>query len=134
MDKEWTKLPRFSTEYLNGVESFLDFAYIRGRPQGNKILCPCAKCRNRCWARRSVVYDHLIAIGFLKGYTIWVNHGEEIPSRVLNDDDMDNQEDSRDDIDGLLYDTFRNLANTNTSTEGPNEEAKKFYNLINEAK
>jgi len=40
-----------------------------------------------------MVYDHLIAIGFLKGYTIWVNHGEEIPSRVVNDDDTDNQED-----------------------------------------
>jgi len=81
-----------------------------------------------------MVYDHLIAIGFLKGYTIWVNHGEEIPSRVVNDDDTDNQEDWRDDIDGILYDTFRNLADTNTSIEGPSEEAKKFYNLINEAK
>jgi len=107
MDKEWTKLPRFSTKYINGVESFLNFAYTRGWPQGNEILCPFAKCRNRCWARRSVVYDHLIIIGFLKGYTIWVNYGEEIPSHVLN---TDNQEDSRDDIDGLLYDTFRNLA------------------------
>ena len=32
MDKEWTKFPRFSTEYINGVKSFLDFAYTRGRP------------------------------------------------------------------------------------------------------
>jgi len=63
-----------------------------------------------------------------------VNHGEEIPSLVVNDDDTNNQEDSRDDIDGLLYDTFRNLADTNTSIEVPNKEANKFYNLINDAK
>ena len=68
MDKEWTKLPRFSKEYANGVELFLDFAYASGRAQGNEILCPCSKCRNLYWATRNVVYDHLIAKGFLKGY------------------------------------------------------------------
>ena len=46
MDKEWTKLPRFSKEYANGLELFLDFAYASGRVQGNEILCPCSKCRN----------------------------------------------------------------------------------------
>ena len=68
MDKEWTKLPRFSKEYANGVELFLDFAYVSERAQGNEILCPCSKCRNLYWATRNVVYDHLIAKGFLKGY------------------------------------------------------------------
>jgi len=129
VDKEWTKFPRFSKEYINGVELFLDFAYSSGRAQGNEILCPCSKCRNCCWARRDVVYDHLIAIGFLKGYKIWVNHGEEISSLpIVNDDDME------DDIDGLLHDTFRNVIEENGGNDGPNEEAKKFYNLINEAK
>ena len=80
MDKEWTKFSRFSKEYINGVELFLDFSYTSGRLQGNEILCPCSKCRNHCWARRYVVYDHLIVIGFVKGYNIWVNHGEEISS------------------------------------------------------
>lgn len=80
MDKEWTKLPRFSREFINGVESFLDFAYTKGRPIGGEIFCPCAKCKNHCWTRRNVVYDHLIAKGFLKGYNVWVNHGEEIPT------------------------------------------------------
>ena len=47
MDKEWTKLPRFSQEYIDGVDSFLDFAFIKGRPQGDEILCPYATCRNR---------------------------------------------------------------------------------------
>ncbi|WVZ16252.1 hypothetical protein V8G54_009234 [Vigna mungo] len=34
MEKEWTKFRRFSTKYINGLDSFLDFAYTRGRPQG----------------------------------------------------------------------------------------------------
>ena len=76
VDKEWTKFSRFSKEYIDGVELFLDFACTNGRPQGIEILCPCSKCRNCCWARRDVVYDYLIAISFLKGYNIWVNHGE----------------------------------------------------------
>ncbi|KAJ1425774.1 Transposase-associated domain [Sesbania bispinosa] len=106
MDKEWTELPRFSPEYINGVESFLDFAYNKGRPQGDEILCPCAKCKNILWARRCVVYDHLISKGFLKGYDVWVNHGERISSRMVIDDDMEDEDDTRDDIDGLLFDTF----------------------------
>ena len=126
MDKEWTKLPRFSKEYANGVELFLDFAYASRRAQGNEILCP---CRNLYWAIRNVVYDHLIAKGFLKGCNTWVNHGESIQSlSAPSHDDME------DNIDELLHDTFRNVVEGSGDNTGPNEEAKKFYKLINEAK
>jgi hypothetical protein len=46
MDKEWTKQPRLSGEYKKGVLSFLDFAYTKGKPEANEILCPCANCAN----------------------------------------------------------------------------------------
>jgi len=65
MEKEWTKRPRFSREYIEGLESFLDYAYSKGRPKGQQILCPCASCKNCWWATRNMVYDHVIAIGFL---------------------------------------------------------------------
>jgi len=39
MDKEWSKFPGISNEYIKGFESFLDFAYTRGKPQGREILC-----------------------------------------------------------------------------------------------
>jgi len=134
MDKEWTKFPRFSPEYINGVESFLDFAYTRGRTQGLEILCPCTKCRNSLWARRNVIYEHLIVKGFVKGYHIWIHHGEEIPSHTKRSyDDMIDNIDSRDDIDGLLYDTFKNVVETKGIKEGPNNEARKFCDLINDA-
>ncbi|XP_057436928.1 uncharacterized protein LOC130729257 isoform X3 [Lotus japonicus] len=136
MDKEWTKHPRFSKEYINGVQSFLDFAYTKGRPQGDEILCPCTKCRNCCWTTRNVVADHLIAKGFLKGYDVWVHHGEPIRRRfpMEIDDDMEDQEYSNDDIGGLLCNTFRSVAEEEGVSEGPNEEARKFYDLVNEAK
>jgi len=55
MDKDWTKYLRFSREYINSVESFLDFAYTRGGVVGQEILCPCASYKNCCWVRRHVV-------------------------------------------------------------------------------
>ncbi|XP_019233784.1 PREDICTED: uncharacterized protein LOC109214325 [Nicotiana attenuata] len=122
-------LPRYSKEYIDGVQHFLDFAYSDGDPQGEEIQCPCAKCCNIPWYRRNVVYDHLICNGFVKGYTRWINHGEwEIPMDVNDDMDEDN---SYDDIDGLLNDQFRYVAQG--VDECQNEDAKKFYNLVDEA-
>ena len=62
-------LARYSKEYIDGIESFLDFAYSYGDPHGEKIQCPCVKCCSILWNRRNVVYDHLICHGFVKGYT-----------------------------------------------------------------
>ena len=122
-------LARYSKEYIDGIESFLDFAYSYGDPHGEKIQCPCAKCCNILWNRRNVVYDHLICHGFVKGYTRWINHGEwDIKLNV--DDDMDY---SCDDIDGLLNDQFRDVAQAGGVYDGPNEDAKKFYSLLEEA-
>lgn len=50
------------------------------------------------------------------------------------DNNMEDQEDSHDDIDGLLYDTFRDVEEVEGVNEGPNEGARKFYNVVNEAK
>ncbi|KAH0652742.1 hypothetical protein KY289_030420 [Solanum tuberosum] len=122
-------LARYSKKYIDGIESFLDFAYSYGDPQGEEIQCPCAKCCNIRWTRRNVVYDHLICYGFVKGYTRWINHGEwDIKLNV--DDDMDY---SRNDIDGLLNDQFRDVAQAEGVYDGPNKDAKKFYNLVEEA-
>ncbi|KAG5584272.1 hypothetical protein H5410_044706 [Solanum commersonii] len=39
----------------------------------------------------------------------------------------------RDDIDGLLNDQFRDIAQVEGVYDGPNEDAKKYYNLVEEA-
>ncbi|KAH0721554.1 hypothetical protein KY284_006584 [Solanum tuberosum] len=99
--KDWIDLARYSKEYIDDVESFLDFAYSYGDPQGEEIQCN----------------------------TRWINHGKwDIKLNV--DDDMDY---SRDDIDGLLNDQFRDVAQAEGVYDGPNEDANKFYNLVEEA-
>ena len=67
--KDWMDLPRYSKEYIDGVQSFIEFAYSYGEPQGEEIQCPFAKCCNIRWIQRNVVYDHLICYGFVQGYT-----------------------------------------------------------------
>jgi len=88
--------------------------------------------KNCIWARRHVIYEHLIISGFLEGYDLWVHHGEEIPSPTSKDEDMVDDEDSHDDNNALLYDTFRNVVEAKEDKEGPNDEARKFYQLIND--
>ena len=132
VSKDWMDLPRFGKEYIEGVQSFLDFAFSVGDPQGEEIQCPCAKCCNIYWYQRHIVYDHLICYGFVEGYRRWINHGESIiPVNV--DSLMDSEGDYNDDIDGLLRDTFRDVAQVQGENEGPNEYAKMFYNLVDEA-
>ncbi|XP_004509963.1 uncharacterized protein [Cicer arietinum] len=115
MDKEWTKLSRESKEYQNGVDFFLDYAYTKGKPRGKEISCPCAKCYNTNWFTRKV------------------RHGEEIRKpNDLNDDHVNDEEDQ---IDELLFERFRDVIQEECEfNEGLNEDAKKFYNLVEEAK
>ncbi|XP_020961184.1 uncharacterized protein LOC110263754 [Arachis ipaensis] len=130
MPKDWMDLPRYSEEYINGVISFIKFANSEGEPDGQQIQCPCKRCCNIEWYRRYVVFDHLVADGFVKGYRTWINHGEWTISMVV-DDDTDDEEGAHDDIEGLRNDAFGDHAEG--VTVGQNEEAKKFYNLIDGA-
>ena len=77
----------------------------------------------------NVVYDHLICYGFVKGYTRQINHRDwDIKLNV--DDDMNY---SRYDIDEFLNDQIRDVAHVEGIYDGSNEDAKKFYNLVEEA-
>ncbi|KAL4294014.1 hypothetical protein AHAS_Ahas18G0185700 [Arachis hypogaea] len=106
MDKEWTSLPRHTEEYQHGVNSFLDFPFSKGRPQGQEILCPCSICNNFSWGRRDEVYDHLISKGFQRGYTVWVHHGERISHVDIHSKEVEVQQGFVDDIEGLLNETL----------------------------
>lgn len=123
--KDWIDLPRYGEDYISGVRYFLDVAFTKGKVEGEKILCPCAICCNDSWEKRDVVFDHLISKGFVKGYKDWIYHGEEISHMDLDDD--------VDDIDGLLFETFKDVAKEGGVHEGLNEDAKKFYKLVEDA-
>ncbi|KAK2416365.1 hypothetical protein QL285_038762 [Trifolium repens] len=134
MDKEWTKLPRHWKRYRKGVKSFLDFAYTKGSPQGREISCPCAHCANGKWARRHVVRNHLIAAGFVEGYDVWVNHGEDMPLPMDVDKDTKDQQDSHDDIGGLLYDIFRDVVEDESKNASFHSYHTKSRNSLREKK
>ncbi|KAF1874442.1 hypothetical protein Lal_00029869 [Lupinus albus] len=49
-----------SSEYIDGVEFFLNYVYTNEKPQGGEIICPCAKCHNTCWeVRQNHLEDNL---------------------------------------------------------------------------
>jgi len=56
----------------------------------------------------------------------WIYHNED-ESLI----DLDG--DSHDDINGLLFETFKDVAEGGRVHEGLNEDAKKFYKLVNDA-
>lgn len=82
MNKDWVNLARHSQECIRGVNIFLDIAFSKGFHIRNHILCLCAKCKNDHWQPRNVVYNHLFAFGFVKGYSIWVHHGKTLTASM----------------------------------------------------
>ncbi|XP_010327667.1 uncharacterized protein [Solanum lycopersicum] len=136
-DKSWMNLRRSTNEYIDGVNDFLDKAFERAS-QGNEILCPCKKCFNRNCHCRNMVEDHLICHGFVHGYTKWVFHGEGFSSRnTPHPTDEEETSNMYDDIDILLHDTFRNIVDDQRHEgvrEGPHEDAKRFFKLVEEGK
>ncbi|PNX91145.1 hypothetical protein L195_g047275, partial [Trifolium pratense] len=72
MDKSWITQPRNSSEYLQGLNGFLDLAF-KNRLNAK---CPCKNCGFKTPQSRSVMYDHLRVTPFPVGYTSWCYHGE----------------------------------------------------------
>jgi hypothetical protein len=115
--------------YKQGVNSFLAFAF-RQSAVGNKILCPCRKCVNSFWREAGEVREHLICVGFLKGYTTWTLHGEASTSFVNhgnNDDEFSEHRTEDDAISELLKDLACGLDDggdmeDDGSFEQPNED------------
>ncbi|XP_057756143.1 uncharacterized protein LOC130975353 [Arachis stenosperma] len=133
MSKDWMDTPRHEKEYQVGVERFLHFAFSsKGVHQGEEIQCPCAKCCNIFWLKRDDVYDHLICHDFVKGYRWWFNHGESLFAMDI-DSDIGGEYNCNDNIDELLRDRFRDNTQVDGQNMGPNECAKEFYKLVDEA-
>ncbi|KAL7218732.1 hypothetical protein ACSBR2_011915 [Camellia fascicularis] len=80
MDKSWMMIKDWlkSKEYLEGVQSFIEFATKNLGPQ-DEIHCPCVDCLNGTKFSRHVVRLHLIRRGIAISYRTWVHHGEHVP-------------------------------------------------------
>ncbi|KAL7260719.1 hypothetical protein ACSBR1_006394 [Camellia fascicularis] len=80
MDKSWMMITDRlkSKEYIQGVQSFMEFATKNLRPQ-DEIRCPCVDCLNGTKLPRHVVRLHLLRRGIACSYRTWVHHGERVP-------------------------------------------------------
>ena len=135
--RDWMYIPRRLPQFETGVIEFLNASFAKVA-KGGQICCPFKLCKNRYWYRRDKVLDHLKGYGFVENYYVWVFHGEnpsELGSNTAIDDDGDDGAGMHDNIDELLHDRFRGVAEeVNVVREGLNEEAKKFYKLVEDGK
>jgi hypothetical protein len=65
--------------FLSGVNGFLNQAEADMRNCGvQAMLCPCiASLNQKKFAKREIIFHHLVTRGFTKYYTCWNKHGEE---------------------------------------------------------
>ncbi|KAD5802583.1 hypothetical protein E3N88_13943 [Mikania micrantha] len=133
--RDWMSSPRRLPEFEAGVIEFLNASFAHAA-KGGQICCPCKRCMNRYWYRRDGVFDQLKGYGFVENYYVWVFHGED-PSQMRDETiTKDNEGGSiHENFHELLRDKYRNIVEERrTIQEGLNEEAKKFYNLVEDGK
>ncbi|XP_071739374.1 uncharacterized protein [Rutidosis leptorrhynchoides] len=92
------EIGRVTSEFMDSVDEFITVAETDQLEKGNiTINCPCKKCKNARWYADSTdIKSHLIAHGFMRGYTCWSFHGESLAdlNPSVSDNDTDSEEDS----------------------------------------
>ena len=145
-NKQWMTITDMtSKEYIEGVDNFLNWAFSFSKV-GKRIQCPCVACRNTVFADRVSVRFYLFKNGFYSGYTFWIHHGEKIEELgTYNCTDQDHDDGNVDDFSDLVYDACggANIEMTqtdvmfenqqNVENQSPNEQAAKFYKLLEDA-
>ena len=138
MDKSWISIKnRYDPAYEKGAEEFIKSA-SENRPNSIRILCPCKKCRNMLFVKKVDLLEHIILNGFLQSYTSWTFHGESLLNSVPASKSMVNNE-----MREMIHDAFgippsfpidnRECNEDHRHRDDPDEETKKFFNLIKEA-
>ncbi|KAL9690725.1 hypothetical protein QQ045_011133 [Rhodiola kirilowii] len=146
--------------FLLGVREFIQLAISRcGYSGGNRIRCPCRKCKNKKHHEVGVVETHLYNSGFTANYYNWTYHGEDlahveysqasqfdqIPQNVSVDHQYSAYVDllispviDQETVDSQFQNMIADVAgpswdvpnNASTLPHEPNEIARKFYNLF----
>ena len=139
-DHSWINALRTSVEYQNGVRDFIEFAKQNANDVSGKFYCPCVKCLNERRLSPKAIHTHLICEGFCKTYTVWVWHGEKIPSGSQhgevafddNDTDMDDRmEDIICDVGEEAFHHSHAYGNMCSDAETPLYPGCKKYQLLN---
>ncbi|XP_076928302.1 uncharacterized protein LOC143592226 [Bidens hawaiensis] len=140
MDRSWMYFtPRTSQTFVNGVSTFLNFAFARACANGDTIKYPCTHCLNMKFQSRQIVLDHLICSGFRPKYLKWVYHGEDTTTTSTSTT-LDEEEVFHHEMNEMLNENFQPGGtgekiheNTSNNTQETNNKGSNFDNLVKEA-
>src|SRR3954470_6591893 len=133
--------------FIVGVEGFISWAFAQElcRSEGG-VRCPCLKCECRpIISDPQEITAHLHRRGFIANYWVWTFNGEELSSNVPETSNSQASS-SRPPVEyeenfNLIGDMVEDAFGVNVTydepedfggEEMPNEEAQKFYQLLNE--
>ena len=122
------RLDKASAEWQQGLTDYLDSTF-GGSSKGGTAPCPCSACRSMSFRKRSDVQNHLLRKGFDESF---IREQESIceGSAIDDDDDVDDRAGTTE----LLHSLIRGTIRGEIDEEQPNEMAKKFFKLLQEAK
>jgi len=122
------RLDKASAEWQQGLTDYLDSTF-GGSSKGGTTPCPCSACRSMSFRKRSDVQNHLLRKGFDESF---IREQESIceGSAIDDDDDVDDRAGTTE----LLHSLIRGTIRGEIDEEQPNEMAKKFFKLLQEAK
>lgn len=155
-NRDWM-YPRFngegiSDQYLRGVDEFIDFA--KSKPDflsGDRIRCPCVRCKNCLYQVTDDIRFHLYSRGFMDNYRVWVAQGEtlvtnapvigDLPSGIdcesAGGSDSLGRDETEQPYRDMIYDALgqENMDTDDESEFGeePNAKAKQFYSMLDDA-
>jgi hypothetical protein len=78
----WKKRGALSSEWVAKTDAFLR-AFARSET-GTDVRWPCSKCRNIYFLDRRTMSIDLCKNDYMRGYKVWVHHGED-PPRIVSD-------------------------------------------------
>ncbi|CAL5408901.1 unnamed protein product [Camellia sinensis] len=103
MGRSWILIfDRFSQPYVDGVNSFIEFAKVH-LGEAREIKCPCINCCNFYKQEYDIVKAHLLISGMIVSYTTWLEQGELPEHNNLDESNGENDEDE-DEYDELIED------------------------------
>ncbi|KAL3633966.1 hypothetical protein CASFOL_022728 [Castilleja foliolosa] len=121
MDKSWMHERRFSKEYVNGVDDFIQFVESHMGKECD-VRCPCTRCLNLIIKDQISVKQHIMINGIDPGYDTWFYHGESTSHSVVGDDQTDQEptydreeEDEDDGVNDILFNLHEQYTQSDTN-------------------
>ncbi|XP_074374170.1 uncharacterized protein LOC141714555 [Apium graveolens] len=120
----WLNLPNYTKGYMDGVKLYVKKAMANfGR--GDEIKCPCRMCENWLWWGGSDVESHLIWSG---PFSPFIQSIYDVSLLADKTDNVKLEHNTRFpyNLDDMLDVTYSDV--------GPNDDARKYYRLVDEGK